>query len=1138
MLSDDGNITFTVTPSSSVNNLGANYLTLDLSYPTSPPTTDYYSFTLAAGQSATLALTGLAGSGATLELLDSSGTLLTTGVAAANVDQVISNFVSASGGTYYANVIAGNDDYSLVVTKDADFDTEANSELTTAQPLGPALTSLGYLAGEPPQGGSSPAPPSPPSPPTPPSPPSPRENPPLQEEEGTTPPLASSNRMIVRFGDLGEMSMLEKIADMGATLVTQLDIINGAVVEFSSAAMTAALGILEPEESAGMSDAERLEVVADSWEYDNSIIYAEPDYEITITETIPNDSFFDSLWGMHNTGQTGGTPDADIDAPEAWEIFTGSSSVVIAGIDTGIDYNHPDLAANMWQNPGEVGGIPGVDDDGNGYIDDIYGIDTFNNDSDPFDDDSHGTHTAGTFGAVGDNGIGVAGVNWDVEIMALKFLSGSGSGSTAGAIEAIEYMTMMKVDYGVNVVVSNNSWGGGAFSTALRDAIQASNDAGILFVASAGNSGLNADFSPSYPGAYDLDGIISVAATDHNDQIAGFSNYGLTSVDLGAPGVSTYSTEPGNSYGFKSGTSMAAPHVAGAAAMLMAASPGISISEVKDILLSTSDPITALDGITVSGGRLNLANALAEIGDEGDFYAFEVEALDNLVLSTATPAGGPFEFVNDLDPVVELYDPSGNLVASDDNSAADGRNALLAYAAPTAGTYTARVIANDSNGEYVLNISGATGGLPSFEVLSSDPFDGQSLAFDPTEMLVTFSDVVFLTSVDASDFLVNGVPAVSYSVVDQSSVLFDFPVPLGEGVHTVSIGAGALVDLQGTPVESYTGTFEIDLTAPRILGTQWNGGAYPSGTYIEEGPLVLEVTFDEDILLPGVEDILLFNSLTATSFVPSSISFDDVSNVLTVEYAETLPEGNYGLTLISGDGAFEDLAGNDLDGEPLGPNPDGTITGNGAQGGNYFVGFDVDLVSRAANDFIRLNPLGGFIFLSEDNRSYINETGDIDQFEFFADEAETVAAVLTPEDPTATLTLQLVGHTGVITAANPGDSIILPATALTSTGVVAIAVSGDQDTYFDLDIYRNASLEAEVGDSFDGNEVSVDSSLVELSSGRYGVVGTSNPRTIDSVSVVWGASPSTGEIVKLEPFTGSVLDRFPLPTRWLPRTRT
>ncbi len=332
--------------------------------------------------------------------------------------------------------------------------------------------------------------------------------------------------------------------------------------------------------------------------------YAEPNYIVSINE-VPNDPMFNQLWGMQNTGQTGGTAGADIHATSAWDVFTGSDSVLIGVIDTGVDYTHPDLAANIWTNPGEIPGN-GIDDDGNGYIDDIHGWDFINHDNDPMDDHGHGSHVSGTIGAVGDNGIGVAGVNWHVKIMALKFLSASGSGSTDDAVSAIEYATTM----GVNL--TSNSWGGGGFSQTLYDAIADAGAHNMLFVAAAGNSGANSDLNPEYPGAYDLPNIVCVAATDDNDQLASFSNYGVVSVDLAAPGVDILSTFPGNSYGSISGTSMATPHVSGALGLIFGRFPNIDALDAKNLLLNNVDPLPNLSGIVLSGGRLNAFLPIAE----------------------------------------------------------------------------------------------------------------------------------------------------------------------------------------------------------------------------------------------------------------------------------------------------------------------------------------------------------------------------------------------------------------------------------------------------------------------------------------------------------------------------------------------
>jgi subtilisin family serine protease/fibronectin type 3 domain-containing protein/methionine-rich copper-binding protein CopC len=357
-----------------------------------------------------------------------------------------------------------------------------------------------------------------------------------------------------------------------------------------------------------LADGVAVDAALAAYRADPRVLYAEPDYRVHLT-TSPNDPQFASQWALNNVGQTGGKLDADIDAPEAWNVTSGSGNAIVAVIDTGVDYTHPDLAANMWVNTAEVNGRPGRDDDGNGYVDDVYGYDFINHDGNPMDDNDHGTHVAGTIGAAGNNGVGVAGINWRVKIMALKFLDSSGSGSTSDAIEALNYAVAN------GATISNNSWGGDPYSQALYDAIRNARDAGHIFVTAAGNGnvfgiGQNNDAAPFYPASYDLDNVVAVAATDHNDNLAGFSNYGAASVDLAAPGVDILSTTPNNTYSTFSGTSMATPHVAGAIAMVRDLHPDWTYRQVIDQVLGTVDPVPALQGKTASGGRLNLAAAV------------------------------------------------------------------------------------------------------------------------------------------------------------------------------------------------------------------------------------------------------------------------------------------------------------------------------------------------------------------------------------------------------------------------------------------------------------------------------------------------------------------------------------------------
>lgn len=316
---------------------------------------------------------------------------------------------------------------------------------------------------------------------------------------------------------------------------------------------------------------------------DPNVEYAEPNY-ILRKRTVPNDPRFPEQWALSNTGQTGGNPDYDINAPEGWGLRTDASGVVIAVIDSGIDYTHEDLAANIYTNAAECTGN-GIDDDQNGYVDDCHGIDTANHDSDPMDDDGHGTHVAGILGAVGNNGVGIAGVAWNVKMLPCKFLNQTGQGTTADAITCLDYVASLK-EAGVNIVATNNSWGGYQFSQALSDAVAVHRNKGILFVAAAGNDSSNLEIDPEYPCSLPLDNVICVGSF----KSIGWeptSNTGSFTVHLHAPGSAVLSTLPGNQYGLLSGTSMAAPHVAGALALMTAQNPARPWRLTRNLLLSS-----------------------------------------------------------------------------------------------------------------------------------------------------------------------------------------------------------------------------------------------------------------------------------------------------------------------------------------------------------------------------------------------------------------------------------------------------------------------------------------------------------------------------------------------------------------------
>lgn len=354
--------------------------------------------------------------------------------------------------------------------------------------------------------------------------------------------------------------------------------------------------------------------------------FVEPNYKVSIGQAkpAPRDTLWMQLWGLKNYGQNSsqgaeGNEGSDIQALEAWTKTTGSKTVRVGVIDSGVDYNHPDLKPNMRGNSAELNGVPGVDDDGNGYADDVYGWDFIGDlntkpyygqigSPNPMDENGHGTHVAGTIGAYGNNQVGVVGVNWEVEIVALKFLNKDGSGQNADAVRAIRYAADNDID------VINASWGGGPASNAMKKVIEYAESKGVLFVAAAGNDSKNNDHTDSYPSNYEVESLISVAASDNRDRIAKFSNIGFKKVHLAAPGVDIMSTVPldalerSEPYASFSGTSMAAPHVAGAAALLIASDGSFKKNPkaIKERILQTVDVLPNMTTVVSSGGRLNL----------------------------------------------------------------------------------------------------------------------------------------------------------------------------------------------------------------------------------------------------------------------------------------------------------------------------------------------------------------------------------------------------------------------------------------------------------------------------------------------------------------------------------------------------
>nr|MCU0253821.1 S8 family serine peptidase [Acidobacteriota bacterium] len=462
------------------------------------------------------------------------------------------------------------------------------------------------------------------------------------------------------------------------------------------------------------------------------VAYAEPDVRVELLAE-PDDPFFPYQWSLDNTGQEGGTPGADIRAKEAWDVTTGSVEVAVGVIDTGVDYDHPDLAANIWTNPPECDG-DGTDDDGNGFADDCHGIDARAWRGDPKDEDGHGTHVAGIIGAVGNNGLGIAGVAWRVTIVPCRFIGPEG-GLASHAVECLDYLARLK-DRGLRLVATSNSWGGGAYSQALADAIAAHRDRGILFVAAAANDVHDSDEYPLFPASLPLDNVVAVAAATGRGGLAAFTREGRRSVDLAAPGEHIASTLPQGAYAYLSGTSMATPHVAGVAALLAAQDPARDGATIRNLLLAAArrDPASAGPGAasagpgpaarTLTGGLLDAHRALSCAGETLEERVQPVERalirelgtpLDLAVLHVACgrPAG---------EVAVTVLPGGARITLRDDGVAPDQQAGDGVYAArwtpPAVGEYqlrfgeTAGGGAGDVAGDSAAGVASAAAAAP------------------------------------------------------------------------------------------------------------------------------------------------------------------------------------------------------------------------------------------------------------------------------------------------------------------------------------------------------------------------------------------------------------------------------------------
>ena len=535
-----------------------------------------------------------------------------------------------------------------------------------------------------------------------------------------------------------------------------------------------------------------------------SAVAVEPDY-VRQAILVPNDpKYLDgTLWGLNQTS------DADIDAPEGWNVRSSASGVIVAIIDTGIKTTHQDLTANMWRNSAEIAGNK-IDDDADGFVDDVFGCDAYNNDGDPTDDNGHGSHCAGTIGGAGNNGIGLTGVAWGVQLMACKFLSATGSGADSDAVRCIDYARSK------GAKILSNSWGGGGAGASLQAAIERSRAAGLIFVAAAGNDGINTDRSPSYPASLATDNIVSVAATTRTDTLASFSNYGSVTTDLGAPGEGIYSTvsTSDTAYATYSGTSMATPHVAGVLALLVAQFPAESYSAIITRLLNGTDKIPALAGKTKSGGRLNLANAIL-----GATTPTPVRpANDSFAAAVATSTATWTLTGNNTDGTSETSEP-----AHAGNSAA--KSVWWAFRAPSSGICTLRTLGSAFDTVLAVYTGTSVGALTA--VASND--NSSSTVLDSTVSFSAVKGTIYRIAVDGKSGA-SGVIQLSASLVATLN-------PVNDNFASATLLTGASFKVSGSNFGATQQTGE-----PKHAGVRGGKSVWWSWTAPSTGTFTLATT--------------------------------------------------------------------------------------------------------------------------------------------------------------------------------------------------------------------------------------------------------------------------------------------------------
>ncbi len=1043
-----------------------------------PPVQDWYGFSVGDGQSFSLAYTAIDSFATTaLELYDAAETLLATGLAATNLDQVINNFldstVNGSADTYFARVVNGAKDYSLIITLSADFDTEFNSTFNTAQDLAGVNQSVGHVGQAP---GAAldllttfPGP----------------------DATGFIPPdptLAVGTNQIVAAVNT-DIAIYDKAT--GNELFIQN--MNGSTGFFGSVGATTT--VFDPWIIYD-DDSQRFFVVAidTASNIESNVFLA---VSKTSTPTGGADWYKYKIDFTHDPVPLGlGTGPH---FPDYEKMGINDDAIFISGnyfpLDTGSGVYAGITAIAKAPLLNGAGANVLYEDFFNGFS--VFPLNQFSSGSTQYFaeektnsirihavTDVLGTPTRSTFDLTVPTfaqpvDVPQSGGGTPADSVSSRIMTGVWRNGSAWFAHSI---TDPAIGDGEDVVrwyqVATNN-----FPTNNPTLVQSGNvdpgpgvHAWMPAIAVDGSDNMALGFALGGPSQFYSAGFTGRLATDPLGSTTSPVNQYVT-------GLANYVAEDSSSRNRWGDYS------------------GLAIDPVDDATFWVFNEY-ASNGNTwdTQIGSFQL-NPIAE----SDYYTVQVNNGDVLGIETFTPFDGPDSIVNLLNPLVELYAPDGTLLAIDDNGAADGRNALLSHTATQTGTYRVRVVASaGSDGEYLVSATGATGTDPALTVIDTNPDNTQVVTAVPATYSVQFSESIDLSTIDAADLFVNGVAATAVVAVSGNTLEFTVAasVDVGDGSYSVSMATAAVADLQGNPLTAaLIATFIVDGTGPVISATSWNGAAFPTSRVFAPGPLTMTATLSEDLFIvasarqgpftPGADDFLLIETITSQLFSPDRVNFDNITKIVTAEYLSPLPEGNYTLALLSGDGAFEDQYGNDLDGEPIGAGIDGAPTGDGVPGGGYFIDFTVDAAASTPLSFVRLDPLGGLVASSLDNSGVVDDVTDKDSFSFFAEAGETISAVAFFADTARIMTIELVGQSATLSNPVGASSVVLPPIVIPADGVYEVRVGGDGALAYGVDVYRNTALEIQVGDTADGAELAIDDSFLQLGSGRYAVVGTS-----------------------------------------------